>query len=78
MFSIACRQTGPIVLPAKLPSQENVFSESTSLFFKHTNVIRMYDPKRNVLVYTAISRRLIEGSPMNSTSAVPVASWEKR
>ncbi|MEM5785755.1 MAG: CreA family protein [Syntrophobacteraceae bacterium] len=35
-FSIACRQTGPIALPNKLPNQENVFSEKTSIFFKST------------------------------------------
>ena len=77
-FSIACRQTGPIVLPEKLPKEENVFSESTSLIFKNTKVIRMYDAKRNTLVYVAISKRVIEGSPMNSLSTVPIMKWEGR
>jgi len=76
-FAIACRQTGPIVLPAKLPKEQSVFSESTSLLFKNTKVIRMYDPKRNTLVYVAVSRRVIEGSPMNSISTVPVVAWPK-
>src|SRR5437016_4158331 len=40
-FAIACRQTGPVTLPAKLPKEESVFSESTSLLFKNTKVIRM-------------------------------------
>src|SRR4249920_1394966 len=62
-FAIACRQTGPIVLPEKLPKEESVFSESTSLVFKNTKVVRMFDEKRNTLVYVAISRRVIEGSP---------------
>jgi CreA protein len=77
-FAIACRQTGPINLPDKLPREESVFSESTSLIFKNTKVVRMYDAKRNTLVYVAISRKVIEGSPMNSISTVPVARWEGR
>jgi CreA protein len=71
-FAIACAQTGPITLPDKLPREESVFSESTSLLFKDTKVIRMYDAKRDTLVYVAISKRVIEGSPMNSISTVPI------
>ena len=77
-FSIACRQVGPVTLPDKLPREENVFSESTSLIFKNTKVIRMFDEKRNTLVYVAISKRVIEGSPMNSLSTVPILKWEGR
>ena len=77
-FAIACRQTGPIVLPDKLPKEESVFSESTSLIFKNTKVIRMFDAKRNTLVYVAISKRVIEGSPMNALSTVPILKWEGR
>lgn len=76
-FSIACRQTGPITIPDKLPKEESVFSESTSLLFKDTKVVRMYDAKRNTLVYVAVSRRVIEGSPMNAISTVPVQRWER-
>ena len=75
-FAIACRQTGPIVLPSPVPKEESVFSESTSLFFKNTKVIRMFDAKRNTLVYVAISKKVIEGSPMNSISTVPIRKWE--
>src|SRR5438067_9804360 len=71
-FSIACRQVGPISLPDKLPKEESVFSESTSIFFKNTKVVRLYDRKRNTLVYVAISRKVIEGSPMNAISTVPI------
>ena len=77
-FAIACRQTGAITFPDKLPREESVFSESTSLIFKNTKVVRMYDAKRNTLVYVAISRKVIEGSPMNSISTVPVQRWESR
>lgn len=74
-FSIACRQTGPITLPAKLPKQDNVFSEKTSPFFKNTKVIRMYDKKHNTLIYLAISKKIIEGSPENAISTVPIMPW---
>jgi CreA protein len=77
-FSIACHQTGPITLPEGLPREESVFSESTSLVFKNTKVVRMYDAKRNTLVYVAVSRRVLEGSPMNALSAVPVMPWTGR
>ena len=74
-FSIACRQTGPITLPDKLPEQENVFSEKTSAFFKKTKVIRMLDKKHNTLVYLAVSTKVVEGSPQNSISTVPIMPW---
>ncbi len=74
-FSIACRQTGPISLPSKLPDQESVFSEKTSAFFKSTKVVRMFDKKRNTLVYLAVSTKLVEGSPQNSISTVPIMPW---
>jgi CreA protein len=77
-FSIACRQVGPITLPDKLPKEESVFSESTSIFFKNTEVVRLFDRKRNTLVYVAISRKVIEGSPMNAISTVPIQRWEGR
>ncbi|MGE5491507.1 MAG: CreA family protein [Actinomycetota bacterium] len=77
-FSIACRQVGPITLPAKLPKDEVVFSEDTSVLFKETRVVRLWDEKRNTLVYMAISRKLIEGAPANSVSTVPVMPWGGR
>ena len=77
-FAITCHQTGPITLPEKLPKEESVFSESTSLIFKNTKVVRMFDAKRNTLVYVAVSKRVLEGSPMNAISAVPVTPWVSR
>lgn len=74
-FSLACRQVGPIRLPAKLPDEEVVFSENTSLIFKETKITRFIDRKRNVLVYLAISRRVIEGAPANAISSVPIQPW---
>ena len=74
-FSLACRQTGPITLPAKLPDDETVFSEDTSILFKETRVVRMWDAQHRTLVYLGISRKLIEGAPANSISTVPVMPW---
>jgi CreA protein len=52
-----------------------VYSEQTSIFFKHTHVFRIVDKKRNTLVYIALSDKIIEGSPQNSLSTVPVMPW---
>lgn len=76
-FSLACRQIGPISKPAKLPEDKIVFSEDTSLMFKETAIHRSYDEKRNVLIYLAISRKLIDGAPANAISTVPIQPWGK-
>jgi CreA protein len=70
--SIACRQTGPISFPKPLPQQEDMFSERISLVFKRLHVVRMVDAGRNTLVYLTYSDRVIEGSPQNAVTAVPV------
>jgi len=70
--SIDCRQVGPISFAGPLPQQEEMFSERTSLVFKRLRVVRMIDVERNALVYLSYSDRLIEGSPQNSVTAVPV------
>lgn len=77
-FSLACRQTGPITLPEKLGKEETVFSEDTSVMFKETRVVRIWDERDRVLVYLAISRKLIEGAPANAISTVPVMPWGAR
>jgi CreA protein len=74
--SIACRQIGPITLPAKLKDGEEVFSQRTSVIFKQLHVVRFLDRKRNVLVYLAYSDKLIEGSPKNAISSVPIQPWK--
>ncbi len=75
--SIACRQVGPIRFSAdvhKLPDQEEMFSERISLLFKKLRVVRMVDRKRHTLVYLTYSDRLIDGSPKNSITVVPLGS----
>ena len=70
--SIACRQVGPISFAQPLPQQEEVFNERLSVLFKKLRIVRMVDRKRNTLVYLTYSDRLVEGSPKNSITAVPV------
>ncbi|NMG75682.1 CreA family protein [Aromatoleum diolicum] len=70
--SIACRQVGPIKIREPLPLKQEVFSERLSVLFKRLQVVRMVDAKRNVLVYLTYSDKIIEGSPQNSVTAVPV------
>lgn len=77
--SIACRQIGPISLPENVKNGKEdgkeVFKKSTSLLFKSLQVVRFYDAKRNVLVYLTYSDRIIEGSPKNSISIIPITPW---
>ena len=73
-FSIACRAVGPVEIPSNLPKSEVVGFSSASLFFKTFQIHRMYDAEKNVLIYTVVSTRLINGSPFNSISVVPVSA----
>jgi len=75
--SVACRQVGDISFAGPVPRQEDVFTERASILFKRVRVVRMVDPKRNALVYLVYSDRLIEGSPQNSLTAVPVPADRK-
>ena len=75
-FSIACRQIGPITVDlSTLTDREEVYSARTSIFFKRTHVYRVIDKQRNTLVYLAISDKLIDGSPQNAISTVPIMPW---
>ncbi|AJC20164.1 CreA family protein [Pandoraea pulmonicola] len=70
--SIACRQVGPVAFGKPLPQEEEVFSEGLSPLFKKLRVVRMVDKARNTLVYLTYSDKLIDGSPQNSVTAVPI------
>ena len=74
-ISLACRQYGPIKFKEKFEQGDVVFRERRSLIFKKMQIVRGCDTKRNVLVYMVYSDRLIEGSPKNSTSTVPIMPW---
>jgi len=73
--AIACRQVGPIALKPDLKDGEDVFKESRSWLFKKLQVVRFMDKPNNTLVYLIYSDKLIEGSPKNSISTVPIMPW---
>jgi CreA protein len=73
--SLACRQIGPIRFKGKFAQGDDMFRKRRSLIFKKMQIVRGCDTKRNVLVYMVFSDRLIEGSPKNSTSSVPIMPW---
>ena len=74
-ISLACRQIGPIRFKDKLEQGDDMFRQRRSLFFKKMQIVRGCDAKRNVLVYMVYSDKLIDGSPKNSTSSVPIMPW---
>ncbi len=74
-ISLACRQMGPIRFKTKFEQGDDMFRQRRSLFFKKMQIVRGCDTKRNVLVYMVYSDRIIEGSPKNSTSTVPIMPW---
>ncbi len=74
-ISLACRQIGPIAFKGKFEQGDVAFRERRSIFFKKMQIVRGCDVKRNVLVYVVYSDKLIEGSPKNSTSTVPIMPW---
>ena len=74
-ISLACRQVAPIRFKAKFEQGDDVFRQRRSLLFKKMQIVRGCDAKRNVLVYMVYSDRIIEGSPKNSTSTVPIMPW---
>jgi len=76
-FSISCRQVGPIDVDlSKLGAKDEVFSQKTSIFFKTTRIYRLIDKPHNTLVYLAISTKIVNGSPANAISTVPITPWQ--
>ena len=73
--SLACRQVGPIRITEKFGQGDVMMRQSRSVFFKKMQIVRGCDVKRKVLVYMVYSDYLIEGSPKNSTSSVPIMPW---
>ena len=79
--AISCQQVGPIAVSDKIKNGkaqgEVVFQKRTSLVFKKLQVVRFYDAKRNALVYLSYSDKVVDGSPKNALSAVPIMPWSK-
>ena len=74
-ISLACRPYAPIKFNGKFEQGDVVFSERRSIFFKKMQIVRGCDTKRNILVYMTYSDKLVDGSPKNSTSSVPIEPW---
>ena len=74
-ISLACRQYSQIKFSGKASQGDVVFSERRSVFFKKMQIVRGCDPKRNILVYMTYTDKLVDGSPKNSTSTVPIQPW---
>lgn len=72
--SIACRQTGPIVIGdiALDEEGEEVFKSGLSIIWKKLVVNRIYDRENNTLIYLVHSREVIDGSAKMSISTVPL------
>ncbi len=70
--SIACRQVGPVHFKTPLKQEDEVFTERMSVLFKRLRVVRMVDVPRNTLVYLTYSDKLVDGSPQNAVTAVPI------
>lgn len=73
--SLACRQVGPVKIKEKFSQGDVVFRERRSLIWKKMQIVRGCDTKRNVLIYMVYTDKLIDGSPQNSTSSVPIMPW---
>jgi len=73
--SLSCHQYGPIKIKEKFAQGDVVYRERRSLIFKKMQIVRGCDEKRNVLVYMVYTDKLIDGSPKNSTSTVPIQPW---
>lgn len=79
--AISCQQVGPITLNERIAQGkaqgETVFRKRTSFLFKKLQVVRFYDQKRNTLIYLSYSDKVVEGSPKNALSAVPIMPWQR-
>lgn len=79
--AISCQQVGPVELSEKIKQGkaegEVVFRKRTSLVFKKLQVVRFYDKNRNALIYLSYSDKVVDGSPKNALSAVPIIPWGK-
>lgn len=77
--AISCQQVGPVELSDKIAQGkaqgEVVFRKRTSLVFKKLQVVRFFDQKRHALVYLSYSDKVVDGSPKNALSAVPLMPW---
>ena len=70
--SIACRQTGPLVIGdiEKDDEGEDIFNQRLSLVFKSLAVRRIWDQANQSLIYVVYSKEVTEGSAKIAISTV--------
>ena len=80
--AISCQQVGPVELSGQ--NQERQKRRATwcsrsapRWCLNHLQVVRFYDAKRNALAYLAYSDKVVDGSPKNAISAVPIMPWRE-
>lgn len=78
--AISCQQVGPVTVSDKVKKGKKdkgqvVFQKRTSIVFKKLQVVRFYDEARHALVYLTYSDKVVDGSPKNALSAVPIIPW---
>ena len=69
--SVSCVQTAPKIIIKEELKKEDIFEKRSSLIFKKTHVVRLYDAVQGSLIYLVYSDKVIDGSPNNSISAIP-------
>jgi CreA protein len=76
--SIACRQTGPMVIDTIETDEdgEEIFSQRQSLIFKALAVRRVYDRVNDTLIYVSFSRQVQEASAKMAVSTIPLFGAE--
>ncbi|SPY94671.1 Uncharacterized protein conserved in bacteria [Proteus mirabilis] len=80
--AISCQQVGPIELSEKVLKGKNRgdvgFSKKERHWsLKKLQVVRFYDKNRHALIYLTYSDKVIDGSPKNAISAVPIMPWKE-
>ncbi|MBO6675097.1 MAG: CreA family protein [Rhizobiales bacterium] len=72
--SIACRQTGEIVIGDIDRSEEgeSIFSERRSIIWKSLRVRRIFDEANQTLIYITHAREVEQGSAKMAISTVPL------
>jgi CreA protein len=72
--SIACRQTGEIIIGDIDMSEEgeSIFSERRSIIWKSLRVRRIFDEANQTLIYVTHAREVEQGSAKMAISTVPL------
>lgn len=73
---IAVRQTGPIVIKKGFENEQEILTESRSLWTKEMHVTRFWDAGSKSFLYIVHTDKALDGSPKHAISAVAAQEWE--